>query len=74
MAVMRHGVIIKTDLQLVHLAAGYAREHAWAANLLPGPEQAKYLNSKGRCNITPGKSWCGSLLDFTRECSATCQF
>ena len=46
-------VIIKTDLQLVHLAAGYAREHAWDASLLPGPEQAKYLNSKGRCNITP---------------------
>ena len=44
MAVMRHGVILKQDLQLVHLAAGYAREHAWAANLLPGPEQAKYLN------------------------------
>jgi len=53
MAVMRPDVIKKTDLQFVHLAAGYAREHAWAANFLP--EQAKYLNSKGRCNVTPGK-------------------
>jgi hypothetical protein len=48
MAVMRPDVIKKTDLQFVHLAAGYAREHAWAANFLPRPEQAKHLNSNGR--------------------------
>ena len=62
MAVMRRGVT--RDLQLVHLAAGYAREHAWAADFLPRPEQAKHLNSKGhwQCYTWEKMVWLPVLL------------
>ena len=35
---------MKTDLQLIHLAAGYTGKHPRATYFLPGPEQTKHLD------------------------------
>lgn len=31
-------------LEVLHVTTGNPREHAWAANLLPGPVQPQHLN------------------------------